>query len=172
MTSSCPLSVYLSGSLRLPAPSTEKLRQYGGPHRQCPAEIKIQDEPGVQCPRGSQTTILHSKIAATWFFLAHLQCMLTAVHIAFDRHHCCGDTQLRGWPRLIRRRPLVIISVSSTFGGLTMKAGLVWVVIAVARRRNNDLPEQETSVAMSGASDGVSPSGAHSNMLTLLCPGT
>ncbi len=55
----------------------------------------------------------------------------------------------------LSRTLIIVISVCVTFGGVLLIAFLVWGVVALARRHEDDLPEQETSVAMSGASGGV-----------------
>ena len=52
------------------------------------------------------------------------------------------------------RTVIIIIAVCATVVGLAVIAVVV-VVVAYARRHQEDLPEQETSVAMSGASGGV-----------------
>ncbi|CAL8465763.1 g5299 [Coccomyxa elongata] len=54
----------------------------------------------------------------------------------------------------LSRTLIIVISVCVTFGGVLLIAVLVWGVIALARRHEDDLPAQETSVAMSSASGG------------------
>ena len=53
------------------------------------------------------------------------------------------------------RTTIIVIAVCGTVVGLAVIIGLVAVVVVYARRHQEDLPEQETSVAMSGASGGV-----------------
>ncbi|BDA51604.1 hypothetical protein COCOBI_19-1600 [Coccomyxa sp. Obi] len=54
----------------------------------------------------------------------------------------------------LSRTLVIVISVCSTLGGLLVITLVVLGLVALVRRHEADLPEQETSVAMSGASGG------------------
>ena len=101
----------------------------------------------------------------------HELLIISIISIVLDRHHRCGNAQLCAgcrWQQRRRRRPVVD---AHHFGlcDVWRRAAdrvLVWGVVALARRHEDDLLEQETSVAMSGASGGV----PHKTIYILNCP--